>query len=148
MKKLLLIALGVFMLNVFVPTKTNAQISTLNVLKRTGVIVATIEEKQQQIEFMMVDSVSKGSSAGTTYSFTAGNTYGIVAIGDDDRISDIDLEIFDDSGKLVAKDNDDKNVAVASFTPTRTQVHKIRVSPYQMSTQDGFYSIVIFRFKS
>src|SRR5262249_35509632 len=125
----------------------HAQISTLSVLKR-GLACAAMEEGQSnQILLFQIDSLRRGFTKSQTYTLPGGADYRVYAIGDDDRIEDIDLEVFDAGGRLVAKDIDDSNVAIVNFRVTRTQKYEFKVNPYKMKdgAPDGFYSLVVVR---
>jgi hypothetical protein len=124
-----------------------AQVTTLPVLKRTLTVVANEEAKSSQVLFVQVDHVERGFSKTQTYTLTAGSTYRVWAIGDDDRILDIDLEVLDKDGDRVVKDDDDRNEALVQFRVSKTQHFTLKVVPYKMKegVKDGFYSLVVVR---
>ena len=130
----------------------SAQVSVDDVWGRTGQIVDLVEQQGKQILFVQIDNVSRSSSKSQTYTVNTGREYTIVAVGDNARIKDLDLKVYEISSSgyeyLLAKDEDEKNVAVVRVTPSRTGRLKIVVSPYAMvnnTVNDGFYSIVVAR---
>jgi hypothetical protein len=77
-----------------------------------------------------------------------GETYAVKAIGDEERIQDIDLEVIEINGKRMGKDDDSSNTAIVNFKAPRNGLYKIKVSANEMSNLDGFYGIVVARTKS
>ncbi len=124
-----------------------SQVSMLNVLKRAVAAVVLEEDKGNQVMFLQIDNVKEGYVSSQTYSLKAYQDYTIYAIGDSDRIADIDMEVFDDNGNSVGEDDDASNVAIVNLTPKWAASFKIKVKPYQMKSgaADGFYGIIVVR---
>lgn len=106
----------------------------------------TLEEKGAQVLTIQIDNIKKDQISLKNYTLEAGEEYAIIAIGDQERIQDIDLAVLDKGNNLVGKDSDDSNVAIVKVTPSRTQSYSIGVKGYKMSRIDGFYAIIICRF--
>ncbi|HEY0458738.1 MAG TPA: hypothetical protein VGC97_06255 [Pyrinomonadaceae bacterium] len=126
-------------------TETSAQVSAANVLKRASAIVDKLESQKAQVLFLQVDNIEKEKISTQTYTLEAGSTYAVVAIGDEERIQDIDLVVVDDEGEVAGKDTDEANVAIVKVKSKKTQAYKIGVKGYKMAKNDGFFAIVICR---
>ena len=126
---------------------TYALVSTVQVLKRVVIINAKIESEGYQVIFIQIDNIRKGIIDSQTYPLKSGNKYGIIVVGDEDRIQDIDLKVYDQNGNLVGKDNDSENIAMVKVSPHKSQKYKISVSAYKMDHTDGFYGVIIYREK-
>jgi hypothetical protein len=129
------------------PPRAEAQVSTLNVLKRTTAAVALEEAAQHQVLFIQIDNVARNSVKSQTYTLTGGSRYRVYAIGDDDRITDIDLAVYDGNNNLITKDDDEANVAIVGFSLRNTTKVTFKVTPAEMKrgVQDGFYGLVVVR---
>lgn len=146
MKKYTLISLALALtLIVLGAIETKAQISVSNVMDRAKTVVDKLEDEGYQVLYMKIDNIKKDAIALDSYPLTAGNKYAIIAIGDADRIQDIDLAVLDGNSELAGKDNDDSNLAIVKVNPSKSQTYKIGVKGYQMSKNDGFYAIIICR---
>jgi len=64
-----------------------------------------------------------------TKTLKAGQPYKILAAGDSDA-RDVDVEIIDEDGKVVAKDADLDATAVVNFTPKTSGKYQVRVRLY------------------
>lgn len=120
-------------------------VSTQTVLLRVAEAIKTIEDLNKQVLFVQVDNISKGVTSSQTYQLSGGEEYVIAAIGDEDRITDIDLEVYDSNGYLVGKDTKTSNVAVVIVQASSTQTYKFKIKGYAMSQNDGFYGIIVSR---
>ncbi|MBI1831493.1 MAG: hypothetical protein HYR84_08590 [Planctomycetes bacterium] len=65
-----------------------------------------------------------------TKTLKAGQPYKFLAAGDKDA-RDVDIEIIDEDGKVVAKDADPDATAVVNFTPKNTGKYQVRVRLYE-----------------
>jgi hypothetical protein len=129
-------------------TQINAQVSVLEIMKRSIAVIGKLEEEDAQVLLFQVDHVGKGQTSSQTYSLGEDETYMIVALGDD-RIEDIDLCVYDSDGDKVKCDADSENLSVVSFDVSSTQKYKFVVSPYKLASgvSDGFYGLIIARMK-
>ncbi|MEK7728996.1 MAG: hypothetical protein AAB354_11325 [candidate division KSB1 bacterium] len=123
----------------------HAQVTTANVLTRVVAAVATIEKAKSQILFIQIDNLKNGSTDSQTYSLSAGSAYSVIAIGDEQRIQDLDLEVYDENNSKVGEDSDAQNVAKVTVRPRWSGTFTFAVSAYRMSHQDGFYGIIVYR---
>ena len=126
-------------------TKTDAMVSSVEVIKRVLATVAIIEDNDDQVLFVQIDNIRRDVTDSQTYTLDSGSEYGIIVVGDDERIQDIDVKVYDQDGDLVGKDSDNENIAMVSVAPRRRQKYEITVSAYEMSSNDGFYGIIIYR---
>ncbi len=124
-----------------------AQVSTMNVLKRTAAAVALEEQRDEQVLFIQVDHVSRNNQRKQTYPLDGNARYRIYAIGDDDRITDIDLSVLNDRNLLVKRDNDAENIAIVDFAVQQAGNYTFQVNPYRMRSgaRDGFFSLILVR---
>ncbi len=122
-------------------------VPTAKLLERVIQVVEIMESSNNQVLMMKMDHLTRTQYATIAYEFTAGNTYNIVALGDENRISDIDLIVMNSNGTVLSKDTDLTNVAVASITPTTSGTYYFKVSPYSFkgSVNDGFFGLIISR---
>lgn len=129
------------------PQWASAQVSTLPVLKRAVAAVDKEEDRGNQVLLLQVDSVQKGSTKSQTITLAAGSKYRVYAIGDDNRIVDIDLSIDDADGKEVGKDDDDKNVAIVEVRVAKTQRYTLKTTPFKLkeNIKDGFFALIVVR---
>ena len=129
--------------------EARAQVSMLDVSKRTFSAVAHEEEKGNQVLFMQINSVAKETVNFQTYHLDGGSTYKVYAIGDDNRILDIDLEVLDEEGKRLGMDDDDQNVAIVRFNNPRSQKVTFRAWPSKLAkgVNDGFFGLVVLRLR-
>ncbi|MBS1792524.1 MAG: hypothetical protein JSS81_01650 [Acidobacteria bacterium] len=140
----IILAAGIFGLGA---VESSAQVTAQNVLKRASALVQKLEAQKAQILFLQIDNVKQEQISTQSYQLEAGKKYVIVAIGDQDRIQDIDLVVANEDDEVVGKDNDETNAAVVQFTAETTGSYKMAVQGYKMSKKDGFYAIVICRMK-
>jgi hypothetical protein len=124
-----------------------AQVTTLPILKRTLAVVAKEEAIGNQIIFVTIDNVEKGANKSHNITLPANAKYRIYAVGDDERILDIDLVVLDSNGREVGRDDDDQNVAIVEVRVRRTQQYTLKVIPDKLKAgvQDGFFSLVVVR---
>jgi hypothetical protein len=111
--------------------EARAQVSMLDVSKRTFSVLAHEEVNNQ------------------TYHLEAGSGYKVYAIGDDNRILDIDLEVLDEEGKRIGVDDDDQNVAIVRFENKKSQKVTLRAWPSKLANgiNDGFFGLVVVRMR-
>lgn len=97
--------------------------------------------------FIQVDHISRGMTASQTYTLNGGSRYSMLALGDEGRITDIDLEVYDESGNLVGRDNDTMNIAKVTISAPDTGRYKFKVKAYSFKSgfSDGFYALVLYR---
>lgn len=74
--------------------------------------------------------------------------YGIIAFGEPDRVNDIDLEIYQQSGEdwvMVAKDTKEKGAAASiNFTPNNDGTYKIKIKGYDFAENGSHYGLIIY----
>ena len=116
-------------------------------MKAAAVCVAKEEAQGNQVLLVQIDVATKGFTRSQTLTLRAGSKYRIYAIGDGNRIVDIDLSVDDADGKEVGKDNDDKNVAIVEVRVAKTQQYTLKAHPYKLKDgiKDGFFAFIIVR---
>lgn len=140
--KMLVIA-GVFCIGMIYCGSTHAQGSCAEVLKRAVVMIAKLEEEDAQIQTITIDSIASDQTCSNTMQLERGEKYMIVGIGDDVRIQDLDLYVYDENDNEVGRDNDNTNVAVVTVSPRWTGRFKFKVDGYEMSHKKAFYALII-----
>ncbi|MDO4571552.1 MAG: hypothetical protein Q4D38_14300 [Planctomycetia bacterium] len=126
-------------------TPVAAQVSCANVLANSIAVVSVLEDQGGQILNMNVATVDRGGTSSYTCTLQSGSTYVICAVGDDDRVQDLDLYVFDENGGKVAQDDDTTNIAVVNVTPRWTGTFRCEVRGYSMSRSDAFYCVIVAR---
>ncbi|MCX6212829.1 hypothetical protein [Spirosoma sp.] len=127
-----------------------AQVSTRRVRERVNEITNVVENNDtDQVLFVMIDYVTRDGSATQSLHLSSDNRYRVIAIGDDNRIRDIDLYVLNEYGSEVAKDPDDKNIAACTFRPASSGIYKFKVKPYKMleEVKDGFFGLIVSRIR-
>jgi hypothetical protein len=61
-----------------------------------------------------------------SFTFRKGQKVTIKVTGDGD--TDIDLYVYDENGRLVAKDDDTTDICVVQFTPEETQRYQVKIT--------------------
>ena len=120
-------------------------VSTKEIFKRIIFTADKLENMGSQILFSQLDNIDRDSVDTQTYPLKSGNSYIIIALGDDERVQDIDLEVLDENNNVVGRDADGENIAIVEVRPKWSGIFKIRVSGYEMSSSDAFYGIIIAR---
>jgi len=125
----------------------SAQVSALEVMKAAAVCVALEEARGNQVLLVQIDVATKGFTRSQTLTLQAGSKYRIYAIGDGNRIVDIDLSVDDADGNEVGKDNDFTNVAIVEVRVAKTQQYTLKAHPYKLKDgiKDGFFAFIIVR---
>lgn len=122
-----------------------AQVSAVNVLKRAAAAIEKVEADGAQVLFVQIDNLKKGQTSTQTYTLAPGHKYAAIAIGDDERIQDLDLIVLDDDDDEAGRDSDDKNVAVVQLKPRASTTYKFAVKGYKMNRDDGFFALILCR---
>ncbi|MCA1964401.1 MAG: hypothetical protein LDL31_10690 [Prosthecobacter sp.] len=125
----------------------SAIVGTQEILKRLLAAIMTVEKLNYQVLLTQTDSVRHDTPSTMTYTLTAGSFYKVIALGDNDRVADIDLKVYDENDNLVGSDDDDTNVAEVNVSPKWTGKFKFVVDAYKMNSgyNDAFYGLVVAR---
>ena len=115
------------------------------IMNRVTGIVSALEDKDEQIIFVQMDSIEKDQKSTQTYTLQEDSTYKIVVVGDEKRVTDIDLRVLDENDNEIGEDSDEQNIAMVRITPKWTGKFKIQVWAAEMQAKDAFYGIVIAR---
>lgn len=78
------------------------------------------------------------------FKLTKGQKYGFVAVGDDNA-NDIDLQLLDRNGKVLAEDNDADESAVINFSPRQSGIYYLRVIMYGCQAEECKYAVGVYR---
>lgn len=74
-------------------------------------------------------SLKPGEDIEVERMFYKGNTYKLVACGDDDA-EDVDIEVYDENWNLIAEDDDIDSAAVVQFSPAWSGIFHIVTTYY------------------
>jgi len=74
-----------------------------------------------------VDLLSEGRAATYTLTLAAGRTYRIVGVCDQD-CDDLDLELRDENGNLISRDQSDDDIPFVDVTPKWTGSFKLKIT--------------------
>lgn len=126
---------------------TGAGHATVAGAKRTAYAIA---RTFAQIGFNVRDTyqfgyLARGASHIIKTTLYAGNSYVFIAGGCEDAY-DIDVRLFDENGNLVARDNDQEDVAVAEITPAWTGPFYLRITMYD-ATPNGAHWVLVTGYK-
>ncbi len=124
-----------------------AQVKVGTIFERWLKQMATAQNYGDQVVFGKMDYCKRGTPDRTTNTLIGGTDYIIIAMGDGDRVTDLDLELHNEAGQRVAADTDETNTAIVRFRPRQTGSYKFTVTPAAMRAdfQDAFYGLVIVR---
>lgn len=122
MKKLLTIILCFVTVSLFSQTAEYKEIKAL--LLSEGYEVST----EQYAD------LAQGETAGHTKTFYEGNDYIIVAVSDDDDVSDVDIYLNYTNGDNYDKDTSVDNSAILTFSPSFTREMRVVIKNYASST--------------
>ncbi len=134
---------GVFCVGMICCGNAHAQGSCGEVLKRAIVMIASLEGEDAQIQTVTIDDIASDQTCSNTMELERGEKYMIIGIGDDVRIQDLDLYVYDGNGNEVGRDNDNTNVAVVTVSPRWTGQFSFKVDGYEMSHKKAFYALII-----
>lgn len=76
--------------------------------------------------------------------FYSGNTYLLVAAGDD-GVSDVDIKVYDEDWNLIDSDEDNSSLAVAKFSPRWDGLFHVKVIYYSGHTNSAVGFFVSYR---
>lgn len=107
MKRTLLVLLALMVCS----TSAFGPVSTAEIFKRIVITVGKLESMESQILFAQLDNIKRNSVNTQTYTLQSGSSYTIVAIGDEERVQDIDLKVLDENNNVFGKDDDSENIA-------------------------------------
>lgn len=115
------------------------------VLKRTLEVINIMEKHNIQPISVSVDYIQQSKYRDITMTLDGMIEYHIVAVGDDTRVADLDLIIYDENNNLIQKDQSNENLALVSFTPKWTGKFTIRSSAYLMKSgyTDGLFGMIV-----
>jgi hypothetical protein len=95
-----------------------------------------------------IDELGQGESKVYPVTLYYGNTYKIVAAGDEDA-ADVDIGVYyGPEGKFLVKDDDDSNVAVVTVTPAYTDQFYIKVVMATTKTGGSAHYVVQYASKT
>ncbi|GGR33609.1 hypothetical protein [Deinococcus ruber] len=92
-----------------------------------------------------MDVVHEDHYITVTYTLVAGRTYKIVGACDND-CDNLDLELRDDNGNLIDRDDADDDIPIVDVTPKRTGDFKLKVIMSGCASQNGCeYGVDVYR---
>jgi hypothetical protein len=91
----------------------------------------------------VIDQMEGGSSDEFTVNLRSGIQYAVVGVCDED-CSDLDLQVFDSNGNLVASDRDNDDIPVVPISPRWTGQFTVRAEMARCSTNPCYYGVGVF----
>lgn len=143
-----------FVLNILILLSINlmaqsSEVTMMPILNQTADKILEIEEDYNTIVRMEFDIVFKGSAKSTFRDLYSTRTYYFQAFGDNNRIEDVDIVVYQKEGDEwieIAKDNSENSEATLQFKPSKNANYKINITAYKF--KDGYtaghYGLVIY----
>jgi len=97
-------------------------------------VLALLKDKGYSISTEQVADLKQGETAYHFKTFYKNLDYVIVAMSDDDDVSDVDVYLYEEDGDEYTKDTDTKNVAVVKMSPLVTRDMKVVIKNYASSS--------------
>ena len=88
------------------------------------------------------DSMGEGSSDSFSFTLRKGLSYKVFAVCDED-CSDLDLTLYDENQRVIAKDNSSDSMPVVGVTPSWSGRFSLGVRMYSCGSDICFYGISI-----
>jgi len=106
-------------------------------------LVANASEGGYRLRMQDTDKLAKGGELGYTTVLTGGSEYIIFACGDA-AVKDLDIYLYDESGKLVDRDGMVDAQPIVSVTPDHTGSYHILVKNYDAEGDAHFKLAVMY----
>jgi len=122
------------------------QLSTM--LARLTAVTAALHHEGYTIAHVFVDRLGEGDTSTQTRKLYEGNFYRIVGVGGH-GIADLDLELAESDGRVIATDKGAENLAIVGpYDVRRTRHFRITASAYRMedwvaSNQQCLFAVVV-----
>jgi hypothetical protein len=91
-------------------------------------------------------TLEPGGEIDQSFGLTKGQGYAFVAVGDDNA-KDVDLQLVDRNGEVVAEDNDEDKSAVVTFSPPQKARYYARVIMFDCEAEECEYGIGVYKGK-
>ncbi len=88
--------------------------------------------------------VERGNEVSINYSMKGGVMYAFIGGGDED-VTDLDITIQDETGKILKKDNETDNNPILEFEPYKTATYRITLKLFNSNSKNSFCSIVFLQ---
>ena len=125
----------------------SAIVSPKGIFLKTSALIEKVEEDGSQVIFGKIDHIEKDASNTLSLNLRKGNKYMVFALGDDERVTDVDLTVKDESDYIIGTDEDEKNLALVKISPKWDGKFFLTVTAAQMAEEvnDAFFSVLIVR---
>lgn len=114
----------------FSPIFSQQDLSIIPVLEKVEPLIENLEDDFIVINRIEFDLIFEDATKYAPVKMYPGKTYQIIAYGEQDRISDLDIKLFqkiDDEWKVVKVGNSEGNVVVLEFTPDTFDFFEIQI---------------------
>jgi hypothetical protein len=124
--------------------------SMTTLLDEVDIWVDLLYESGYSIANIYVDRMKATNSYTVSRELHAGNEYFIVGVGGD-GITDLDLKLYNASGRLVEQDTSADNIPILMISPSRDAVYSVETSIYaidanvSLDTELFFAYIIAFK---
>lgn len=88
------------------------------------------------------DTLDSGRSDSFEFTLRKGNDYKVISVCDED-CSDLDITLYDENDREIAKDTSTDSTPVVSVSPRWTGSFTLKVTMYECSSNPCFYGISI-----
>jgi len=88
--------------------------------------------------------LTKGESAGYSKTFYANTTYVIVALSTSSSVQDVDVQLLDSDGTVLARDTDSNVLAVVEYTPRVSRTMRAVMKNYASYSGSHKCQLIIF----
>ena len=120
-------------------------VSVKPVLRQVVPVVGLLERCGSQVLAVYMDCVARDGEKTFECELPSSPAYRCVALGDEERIQDIDVRVYDPLGNWVGEDRDETNVAAVEFRAELDGKYQFQVTPYEIYHDDGFCGLIISR---
>ncbi len=104
-------------------------------------LVSNASAEGYRVRMQDSDSLPRGGELGYTTVLTGGSEYIVFACGDA-AVTDLDIYVYDEAGKLVDRDRMSDAQPIVAITPEYTASYHILIKVYEASG-DAFYTMAV-----
>lgn len=118
--------------------------TVLPTLGELGLVIRKVEEEGYQITDMSLGLIFEERTASMSVRLAEDEGVIFVGLGDQRRLADLDMAIFDERGGLVASDDLPDAMPVIIFTAPKDGVYdaRVRIARTEAAYRGGFYAMV------
>lgn len=136
--------LTTLLLGVSLAADERAVQTILPTLGQLGLVIQKVEDEGYQITDMSLGLIFEERTASMSVKLQADEGVILVGLGDQRRLADLDMAVFDELGGLMASDELPDTMPVIIFTAPRAGVYdaRVRIARTEAAYRGGFYAMV------